>query len=68
MDRGFCLFVGNHEKNLVFLQIITMIQQFLFKESKNCITTAKKQKKGFGGYRAEKERKLPGKSKNVVVV
>ena len=45
MERGFGLFVGNHEKNLVFLQVITMIQQFLFKESKNCITTAKKQKK-----------------------
>ena len=47
MDRGFGLFVGNHEKNLVFLQVITMIQQFLFKESKNWITTAKNQKKEF---------------------
>ena len=63
VDRGFCLFVGNHEKNLVFLQIITMIQQFLFKESINCITTAKKQKKGFGGYRAEKSANYQAKAK-----
>jgi len=47
VDRGFGLFVGNHEKNVVFLKVITMIQQFLFKESKNYITTAKEQKKGF---------------------
>ena len=45
LDIGFGLFVGNHEKNLVFLQVIKMIQQFLFKKSKNCITTAKKKKK-----------------------
>ena len=45
VDRSFGLFVGNHEKNLVFLQVITMIHQFLFKESKNCITTADKEKK-----------------------
>ena len=64
MERGFGLFVGNHEKNLVFLQVITMIQQFLFKESKNCITTAKKQKqKGFGCYRAEKGVNYQAKAK-----
>ena len=68
MDRSFGLFVGNHEKNLVVLQVITMIQQFQFKESKNCITTGKKHKKGFGCYRAEKSVNYKAKAKMLVWV